>query len=234
MLLELRHLSKNYPSPAGQESVKVLEDINLQLNHGDSVAIVGPSGCGKSTLLNMMGTLDRPGSGHILLDEHDYSRLNDIELAAFRNRHIGFVFQQHHLLPQCSALENVLIPTLVASGPTSRREFETRAKQLLKEVGLESRMLHQPGELSMGECQRVAVVRALINHPRLLLADEPTGSLDHASGEKLIQLLLHFNRQKGVALILVTHSQDFAMRMASVFELQEGQLIPKKIPIQSG
>jgi predicted ABC-type transport system involved in lysophospholipase L1 biosynthesis ATPase subunit len=175
-------------------------------------------------LLNIIGTLDRPDSGHVLLDGKDLSRLDDIQLAAVRNREIGFIFQSHHLLPQCTVLENVLVPTLANNDAALRNGALERATGLLDKVGLGARLTHRPGQLSGGERQRVAVVRALINQPKLLLADEPTGSLDRASAENLADLLVRLNREEGVTLIVVTHAPDLAKRMSRVLELRDGEL----------
>ena len=203
----------------------MLRDVTLQIEAGESVAIMGPSGCGKSTLLNILGTLDRPTSGRVWLDGRDLSGLDELELAAVRNRQIGFIFQAHHLLPQCSVLENVLVPTLADSKSTTRDGAEARAKKLLDRVGLGARLHHRPGQLSGGERQRVAVVRALINGPKLLLADEPTGALDRASAASLADLLVELNREEGVTLITVTHAADLANRMRRALELRDGTLI---------
>jgi len=216
MLLELTHVSKSYAAPP----VTVLRDINLQLAAGDALAIVGPSGSGKSTLLNIIGALDVPTRGRVVLDGRELSALDESALAAIRNRQIGFVFQLHHLLPQCTVLENVLIPTL--TGPADGAQ--ERAVRLLGRVGLQDRLTHRPGQLSGGECQRVAVVRALINQPKLLLADEPTGSLDHASAVNLGRLLRELNKEEGVALIVVTHSLELAKSLPRVRELRDGVL----------
>jgi lipoprotein-releasing system ATP-binding protein len=185
------------------------------------MAIAGPSGCGKSTLLNIIGTLDRPTSGTVTLTGRDVPSLTEKQLAELRSGVIGFVFQFHHLLPQCSILENVLVPTLVGTPP---EDPEGRARKLLERVGLGSRLTHRPGQLSGGECQRAAVVRALINRPQLLLADEPTGSLDRGSAASLAQLLGELNREEGVALVYVTHSADLAARAGRVLELRDGRL----------
>jgi len=221
MLLELTHASKSYSASDGGGVVEVLRDINLQLAAGEPVAVIGQSGSGKSTLLNIMGALDRPTSGNVCLNGRDLSGLTEKELAAVRNRQIGFIFQLHHLLPQCSVLENVLIPTL--TGRATDADF-ARAERLLERVGLKHRLRHRPGQLSGGECQRVAVVRALINQPMLLLADEPTGSLDHAAATNLGQLLLELNREERVALVLVTHSLELAGRLPRTVELRDGTL----------
>lgn len=218
-LLELRHVTKVYdgtPTPT-----VVLEDVDLRIKPGESAAVVGPSGCGKSTLLNVIGALDKPSSGEVLFEGEDVTRLDEAELARFRNKRVGFVFQSHHLLPQCSVLENVLIPTLVNRESSNAREH---ALHLLKRVGLSERLASLPGQLSGGERQRTAVVRALINRPRLLLADEPTGSLNEEGAEKLARLMLELNREEGMALLVVTHSMKIAGLMGRVLELREGRL----------
>jgi predicted ABC-type transport system involved in lysophospholipase L1 biosynthesis ATPase subunit len=212
-LLRLIGVSKSY------EHVDVLRNVNLDVLRGESLAIVGPSGSGKSTLLNIIGTLDRPSTGQVFLDGQDLSRLDDVKLAEIRNRQIGFVFQSHHLLPHCDVMENVLVPTLV-----SKTDQTERARKLLERVGLGHRLTHRPGQLSGGERQRVAVVRALINQPKLLLADEPTGSLDRASAAELGQLLVELNREQGLTLIVVTHALDLAQRMGRTLEIRNGQL----------
>jgi lipoprotein-releasing system ATP-binding protein len=222
-ILELSGVSKSYTSPEGVET-SVLRGVDLAIAKGESVAIAGPSGCGKSTLLNIIGTLDRPSSGRVSLDGRDVSALPEAELAAVRSQVVGFVFQLHHLLPQCSILENVLVPTLVTKGAG---DVEARARALLERVGLGQRLSHRPGQLSGGECQRAAVVRALINKPKLLLADEPTGSLDRGSAESLAALLGQLNREEGVALIYVTHSADLAAKAGKVLELRDGRLAPR-------
>jgi len=219
MLLELKNISKKYI-----DTDYILKDISLQVKTGESVAVMGPSGSGKSTLLNIIGALDRPTSGQVLLDNRDITQLADKELTTIRNRQIGFVFQLHHLLPQCTVLENVLIPTLPDRNVAKKVEVETRTRDLLHRVGLGERMNYRPGRLSGGERQRVAVVRALINSPKLLLADEPTGSLDHTTASDLADLLVELNREEGIAIILVTHSLELANRMARVLELRDGVL----------
>jgi lipoprotein-releasing system ATP-binding protein len=223
-LLELMEVDKDYAAAAEVEPVRVLREINLQLSAGESMAIVGPSGCGKSTLLNLMGTLDRPTRGRVMLEGVDLSGFGEERLAAVRNRRMGFVFQAHHLLPQCTVLENVLIPTLVGRARSVRDAAPERARRLLEKVGLAHRAGHRPGQLSGGERQRAAVVRALINRPSFLLADEPTGALDRASAEELGDLLVRLNREEGLALVVVTHALDLARRMQRVFELRDGQL----------
>ena len=223
-LVKLENVTKTYPTPGG-EGLTVLDDVSLAVQGGASLAIVGPSGCGKSTLLNIIGTLDRPTRGRVLLDGQDLSHLADEDLAQVRSRRIGFVFQLHHLLPQCTALENVLVPAL-AAGRAVTKETQERGEALLARVGLADRMAYRPGHLSGGERQRVAVARAMINAPALLLADEPTGSLDRAASENLDQLLLEVNREEGVTLIVVTHSAVLAAHMARAMELRDGRLAP--------
>src|SRR5437870_9544820 len=226
-LLKLTDVSKRYESPTGAESVPVLRGVTLEIQRGESVAIVGPSGSGKSTLLNIMGTLDRPSTGQVLLDGRELNQLDDIQLAAVRNLEIGFVFQAHHLLPQCTVLENVLVPTLANNDTAVRNGAAERAKRLLEKVGLDARLTHRPGQLSGGERQRVAVVRAMINQPKLLLADEPTGALDRASAQNLADLLVALNKEEGVTLIVATHASDLSKRMERVFELLDGKLVSK-------
>jgi len=203
--------------------IDVLRGIDLEVKKGGKLAIVGPSGCGKSTLLNIMGALDRPTSGTVRLDGRDMSALSESELASVRNERIGFVFQFHHLLPQCSVLENVLVPTLVSRGGDRRGKLD-RAVRLLDRVGLSHRLSHLPGRLSGGERQRVAVARALVNSPALLLADEPTGSLDRSVSDALAGLLLELNREEGTALVVVTHSARVAEAMGASMELVDGRL----------
>ena len=224
-LLKLASLTKRYDSPDGREALTVLREVSLEVARGDSLAIVGPSGSGKSTLLQIIGTLDRPTSGSVSLDGRDLGALNEQQVAEVRNRQVGFVFQSHYLLPQCTVMENVLVPTLALPGTAGSRETEDRAQQLLKRVGLSERAGHRPGQLSGGERQRVAVVRALINQPKLLLADEPTGSLDHKSAQALGELLLELNREEGVTLIVATHALELARRMGRVLELRDGALV---------
>ncbi|MCK4291746.1 MAG: ABC transporter ATP-binding protein [Planctomycetes bacterium] len=223
-MLELVSVAKSYESLGDREGLSVLKDITIKLEQGQALVIVGPSGSGKSTLLNIVGTLDRPSAGRVLFDGRDLAELDDMELARIRNRDIGFVFQLHHLLGQCTVLENVLVPTLVGKGRVSKKEVHQRAVDLLERVGLGGHLLHRPGELSGGERQRVAVVRALINKPRLLLADEPTGSLDEDSSRNIAELLVELNRSEQVTLIVVTHSPGLAERIGRVMELSNGLL----------
>ncbi len=223
-MLELVHVAKTYPSPGDEEDACVLKDIDLKVEAGESLVIVGPSGSGKSTLLNIIGALDRPTQGQVLLDGRDLAALDEMELARVRNKQIGFVFQLHHLLPQCTVLENVLIPTLADSDRPAAKEIHYRARDLLGRVELEDFLLHRPGELSGGQRQRVAVVRALINKPKLLLADEPTGSLDRDASRNIGDLLTELNHSEQVTLIVVTHSLTLAEHMGKVMELNNGLL----------
>ncbi len=224
-LLKLTNVTRRYDSPDGAGSLTVLSEVSLEVACGESLAIVGPSGSGKSTLLQIIGTLDQPTSGEVILERQRLDQLDDVQIAAVRNEKIGFVFQAHYLLPQCTVLENVLVPTLASPQGSARESAAARAEQLLKRVGLGERMGHRPGELSGGERQRAAVVRALINQPQLLLADEPTGALDRASAQQLGQLLLDLNREEGVTLIVVTHGLELAHKMGRVLELKDGNLV---------
>ncbi len=224
-LLELEDVCKHYGTAESPAAVRVLDGISLTVKAGESLAVVGPSGCGKSTLLNLIGGLDRPTSGSVTLNGKNLGQLNEELLAGIRSREIGFVFQQHLLLPQCTVLENVLIPTLVVPrSRAERQEDAARATALLERVGLADRHSQRPGRLSGGESQRAAVVRALINRPRLLLADEPTGSLDLASARALGDLLTELNQNDGLALVVVTHSMELAARLGSVCTLENGRL----------
>lgn len=226
-LLEVEQVAKRYEAPeAGGPRLEVLHGVSLRLAAGERAAIVGPSGSGKSTLLNLIGALDRPTSGTVKLAGRDLSKLSEVEAAEVRNRFLGFVFQLHHLLSQCNVWENVLMPTLAVGDAAFRRAAEERARRLLRRVGLEERARHRPGLLSGGERQRAAVARALVNGPKLLLADEPTGSLDRAAAEELIELLCELNREEGTALLVVTHAENLAARMSRRLELRDGRLTP--------
>ncbi len=221
-MLELREVTKRYDNDGNAESPAVLDKVDLRVNDGQTVVITGPSGSGKSTLLNIAGALDRPNSGSVLLDGDDLAMMDDKKLASVRNRRIGFVFQLHHLLPQCTALENVIVPTLVSGG--DRSQLEQRARSLLERTGLADHMDQRPGELSGGQRQRVALVRALINQPALVLADEPTGSLDRETSDEMADLLVELNQMEQTTLVVVTHSDRLAQRMGKQYELSEGKL----------
>jgi lipoprotein-releasing system ATP-binding protein len=222
-MLAVSHVSKSYQTPRGE--LPILSDISLTLDRGDAVAIMGPSGSGKSTLLYIMGALDRPTSGSVTLDGHDPFAMREREQAAFRNRHIGFVFQDHSLLPQCSVLENVLAPTLAApAGEAGGGDDAARARAVLEQVGLGSRLDHRPGELSGGEKQRAAVARALIRNPTLLLCDEPTGNLDRVAADAVASLLVDMHAARKTILVVVTHSAVLAERFATRYEMVNGGL----------
>ena len=218
--LHVENVTKEFPTRG--EPLVVLRGVSLDLDPGQNVAVMGPSGSGKSTLLNILGTLEPPTSGRVLLDGVDPGTLDEPSLAGLRNRRIGFVLQDHYLLPQCSVLENVLIPT-IAAGAT-RPETAERARDVLQRVGLQDRMEHRPAELSGGERQRAALARALINRPVLLLADEPTGNLDRANAARVGQLLLDVQRQEGMMLVVVTHSAQLAAMFQRRFQLDDGEL----------
>lgn len=209
--------------PDGAPPVEVLRGVDLEVRAGESVAIVGPSGSGKTTLLQLLGALDSPDAGAVCIDGRDLAALHERERTALRNRRIGFVFQFHHLLPQLSVVENVLVPAWATGDAADRLD---RAMQLLERVGLKDRSRHRPGQLSGGECQRAALVRALILKPALVLADEPTGSLDHAGAAAMADLLVELNRDEGVTLVAVTHSLELAGRMQRRLSLQDGLLRP--------
>ena len=218
-MLKVENVSKEYPTPRGP--LKIVSDISLSLSRGDALSIMGPSGSGKSTLLYMMGALEPPTSGSVTLDGQNPFQLKEKELAAFRNREIGFVFQDHCLLPQCSVIENVLTPTLVSSKDGHNPE---RARLLLTEVGLKDRLEHRPAELSGGEKQRVALARALVMKPQLLLCDEPTGNLDHQAADVVASLLLELHQQQKTILVVVTHNAELASRFPLRYEVIDQQL----------
>jgi len=222
-LLSVENLTREFNSAENGEPLRVLRGLSLEVARGESIAIVGSSGCGKSTLLNLIGTLDQPTSGTLTFDGRNLCQLDAEELALLRNCEMGFIFQSHHLLPQCSVIENVLVPT-IAHRSTSTSD-EERGRRLLDRVGLGERLSHRPGQLSGGERQRVAVVRALINEPQLLLADEPTGALDEDTADKLGQLLVELNKEEKVTLITVTHSPSLAERMDRTVKLADGRIL---------
>lgn len=221
MSLVVEHLAKDFPTRSGPLSV--LRDLSLTMELGDALAVVGPSGSGKSTLLHILGTLDRPTAGSVRLGDVDPFALAEPALADFRNRQIGFVFQEHHLLPQCSVLENVLVPTLVRHDRPA--DMEDWARSLLERVGLSGRLSHRPAELSGGERQRVAVARALVQKPALLLADEPTGNLDRTAARAVGELLLKMHAEQHTILVTVTHSADLADLFPRQMEMNDGRLI---------
>jgi len=218
-VLKVENVSKEYPTPRG--ALKIVSNISLSLSRGDAVAIMGPSGSGKSTLLYMIGTLEPPTSGEITLDGQNPFQLKEAELAAFRNKAIGFIFQDHCLLPQCSVIENVLTPTLISA---TDGNDGTRAIALLEQVGLSDRLAHRPAELSGGEKQRVALARALVMKPQLLLCDEPTGNLDHKAADVVASLLLDLHHKQETILIVVTHNAELASRFPLRYELTDQEL----------
>jgi lipoprotein-releasing system ATP-binding protein len=220
-MLEISNVTKQYPAPRGP--LTVLSGVSLSLHRGEAAAIMGPSGSGKSTLLYIAGALEPPTAGTVTLGGVNPYQVPEKELAAFRNQTIGFVFQDHCLLPQCSVLENVLVPTLVAKDSAG---YPARARELLSQVGLADRLDHRPAELSGGEKQRVALARALIRRPRLLLCDEPTGNLDEASAEMVAALLLELDGRQETILIVVTHNPALAARFGKRYELRHANLHP--------
>lgn len=223
-IVELASVSKWYESDPDR---RVLDSLDLTVEEGERFAIVGPSGCGKSTLLNILGTLDQPSEGSVKVAGQSISDCDEKTVAALRSREIGFIFQLHHLLPQCTALENVLVPTLALSEKPDPAASADRARQLLERVGLGGKFDSRPSQLSGGERQRVAVVRALINRPRLLLADEPTGALDETNATRLVDLLIELNDSddENLALVMVTHDLDLAKRLGRVRTLREGSFV---------
>jgi lipoprotein-releasing system ATP-binding protein len=222
-MIEVTALTKTYDSPGG--SVSVLRELDLHVAAGETVAIVGPSGSGKTTLLNLLGALDQPTSGSVTIDGTAINGMTQEQAARFRNRSIGFIFQLHYLLPQCSVLDNVLVPRLAGGWDEDAANVRSRAESLLAQVGLEDRISHLPWQLSGGEQLRAAIARALINRPKIILADEPTGSLDPATGDRIADLLLETNRAAGTALVVVTHNAQLARRMQRTLRLEAGRLV---------
>jgi len=225
-LIKLENVSKVYQM--GETKVQALKNINLKIEKGENVVIIGPSGCGKSTLLHLMGCLDRPTKGKVLIDGRDISKLSDNELAKIRREKIGFIFQFFYLIPTLTALENVMLPMTFAGVPS--KEKIRRAKELLKLVGLERRMYHKRSELSGGEIQRVAIARALANDPEIILADEPTGNLDSKSGKEVIKYLVRLNKEKNVTLVVVTHDLSIIKFFERKIYLKDGRIIKEESP----
>lgn len=223
-MLKIQNISKSYPSANGKNTI--LNELSLEIGKGEAVAIVGPSGTGKTTLLNILGSLDKPDEGSVIIDDIDLMKLDAKTQPTFRNKKIGMVFQLHHLLPQCTLWENVLLPTIPLKNKDNNAE--RRAEDLLKRTGIWEQRMQKPAELSGGECQRAAFVRALINEPSIVLADEPTGALDEENADKLSALLLALNKEMGTTLIVVTHSSALAAKMDKVYELHSGKLILKQ------
>ncbi len=225
MIIELNKISKHYEIAGSANKREVLDEVSLKINTGDSIAIVGPSGSGKSTLLNIIGTLDRPTAGSVFFDEKDLLSFDDNQLAKIRNNKIGFVFQMHHLLPQLNLLENVLVPVIPQKDKSKQKAAKDKAMELIEFVGLTDKITQRPGQMSVGECQRTAVVRALINQPEILLADEPTGSLDQETAEQLGELLQNINSRQNIATVVVTHSQKLADKMNRIYKITNGKLV---------
>ncbi len=223
-VLLVRNLRKIFPVGAGDDgALTIFKDVNLSVGRGEIVALVGPSGAGKSTFLQLVGLLDTPTDGQIMIESRDVSHMNDTDRTAMRRNKIGFVYQFHHLLPEFSALENVVIPQMIAG--VARGDAENRGVALLSAIGLGHRLSHRPARLSGGEQQRVAIARAVINRPRLLLADEPTGNLDPDTARQVFQILLDLVRQTGAGAIIATHNMDLAEQMDRIIELKQGRVI---------
>ncbi len=227
-IIETKDLRKSFTTEAGE--LQVLKGINLQIRQGEMVGIVGASGVGKSTLLHILGALDKPSSGKVFYGNSDIFSLDSSSLASFRNRMIGFVFQFHHLLPEFTSLENVMMPGLINMSQNSevriqKKDIKEKAEELLNQVGLADRKNHRPGELSGGEQQRVAVARALILDPKIILADEPTGNLDTITGEEIFKILINLNRERGVTFVIVTHNESLSNRCHRVLKMIDGRLI---------
>ncbi|HRX13161.1 MAG TPA: ATP-binding cassette domain-containing protein [Draconibacterium sp.] len=223
MLLQLQNISKGYGETGTQSFRPVLKNLNLEIGKGEKISVVGPSGSGKTTLLNLLGTLDLPDSGKILFNGNDLTTFSKTELADFRNKHLGFIFQMHHLMPQLTLLENVLLPLLPQGNKISKQQKEW-AEHLIQKVGIWEQRNQKPAEMSGGECQRTAVVRALINKPELILADEPTGALDEENATALSSLLIQLSDEENVTLITVTHSSELAGKMEKKFTLKNGKI----------
>jgi len=228
MICKLENITKKYSSPSGLADLVIIDNVSLNIDKGESTAITGPSGSGKTTLLHIAAGLEQPDSGCVMIDGSNVSKMSGSELAILRNRKVGIVFQHHYLLPQCTLLENVLIPTLPYQNKQNQKENIQRAAYLVERMGLSDRMNHFPSQLSGGECQRVALARALINKPSLLCADEPTGSLDKKSAMEMGKLLLEINKEEQTALLLVTHSDLLAAQMDKTLSLNNGKLLSIK------
>ncbi len=220
-MLELENIYKSFRHYGNL--IEVLKSIDLVVNQGETMAVTGASGVGKSTLLNIMGTLEPPTQGIVRFDNHNVNELNEASLCKLRNRELGFVFQFHHLLPEFNALENTIMPALIAR--SSKKKATEMAREILTKVGLQKRLRHRIGELSGGEQQRVAIARALIMRPKLLLADEPTGNLDRITGEGIVDLLLQLNQEEGLAMVIATHNQHLAKKMSRQKEIVDGCLL---------
>ena len=227
MLIKANNITKSFGNQEENNLQIVLKDLDFQMKEGESVAILGPSGSGKTTFLNILGSLDFADSGDVFFRDQNITKMKPRELDNFRNQEIGFIFQLHHLLPQCTLLENVLIPTLAINDHNEKRKKREFAEKLLKRVGIWEHRDKLPSKLSGGECQRVAVTRAMINQPSLILADEPTGALDRENAEIIADLLTELNEKDGVSLLLVSHSEELAKKMKKIYRLTDGQLKEK-------
>ena len=227
MLLSVRDVYKSFYASGVAQARKVLDGVSLELKQGEAISILGPSGSGKSTLLNIIGALDKPDRGEIHFNGHSLATATEAELTHFRNREVGFVFQLHHLLPQCTVMENVLVPVVPVKDRAFKESRKKVGEELLRYVGLWDHKDQKPGVLSGGECQRVALIRALINQPKLILADEPTGSLDEENAGSIISLLLDLNKEYDTSLIVVTHAPAIGARVGRQYELKHGKLRPK-------
>ncbi len=224
-MMELRNITKYYDNSDTPDKRLILDEISLKIEKGDALAITGPSGSGKSTLLNIMGTLDTTSSGNVFFNDTDISSFNEKELSKIRNQNIGFIFQRHYLLPQLNLIENVIIPVLPLNDKAKQKSACSRGMELLAGLGLADKVHRLPGQLSVGECQRAAVARALINKPDIILADEPTGSLDNTSAHRMGELLININKTYSVALVIVTHSIELAGNMKVIYNLLNGKLV---------
>lgn len=222
MIISAQNIHKSYTNKLGKVTREVLKDLNFEVNHGEKIALTGPSGSGKTTLLNLLAGFDNPDSGEISVLNKKLSLMNTAEILSYRNKTIGFVFQFHHLLPQCTLLENILLPTL--PDKSDRVSKYDRALELIEYMGISEQKNNKPGELSGGECQRAAVARALINKPKILLADEPTGSLDEKNANSLIELLCNINSEMNITLVIASHSNEIARKMDKVYKIDQGQL----------
>lgn len=222
MSIKVKNISKAFTNSIGVVTREVLKDLNLEVSLGDKIVIMGPSGSGKTTLLNLLASFDSVDSGEIIINNTKLSSMNNNQILNFRNQTIGFVFQFHYLLPQCTLLENVLLPTL--TDKSNKKQSQLRAEELLNYMGIWEQRYNFPGELSGGECQRAAVARALVNQPKILLADEPTGSLDQENADLLLKLLIDINKKMDITLIIATHSNQIASKMDRVYNITDGKL----------
>lgn len=223
MIIQATGICKSYKQ--SKKTLEILKGIDIEIDEGEFVSIVGPSGAGKSTLLHILGGLDQPNTGTVILDNENVYRLKDEARAKLRNRKIGFVFQFYHLLPEFTAIENVMLPLLVREDKINTKKFEQKSKELLEQVGLGNRLDHKPNQLSGGEQQRVAIARALVNDPKIIFSDEPTGNLDSQSGNEIIELLMELNKKNKQTLVIVTHDDNIARFSSRVIRMKDGEII---------